>query len=512
MTFYTADDFDSENNKIYNESFFDVLPTLDAKSVDMVFADLPYNCTDCAWDKKVIDLDKMWVELKRIAKSDRTPFIFTCTTKFGYELIKSNPKMFKMDMVWKKRNKTGGLQSRYRPMRNHEMIYFFYKKAPCYNRDTYHKRIKTEFVKAHKIPDHATALGVEHTEKGKDFLGNNTKEDYESGHYDPPSLASVIDDTEMAKSQAGNMLGNNTKEGGSIYKIENDTSDADHKKWKEEHGVVKYDPVNPASVLEYDEEYKKKYTKEFLESSLSGAGVNSETDIYTKENSNEWAKNNKGFTPPNPASVLEIEADPNVNEKGKSVHGYDIKYMNSPRVPSFEPKLPASVQEHDIKVIAACCHGSDDPLCVKCVEHEDKSAVWGYKGLNPDIKTRISDLAKGTANFDPKLPVSCFGDMTEDMIEACHMCTCGIEPEIPQTTFESKKVFIGKRNHQTEKPLDLMEFFLKYWSNEEDTVLDHTMGSGSMGVACAKLNRKFIGCELNEKIFKVAVNRIKNKK
>jgi site-specific DNA-methyltransferase (adenine-specific) len=43
-------------------------------------------------------------------------------------------------------------------------------------------------------------------------------------------------------------------------------------------------------------------------------------------------------------------------------------------------------------------------------------------------------------------------------------------------------------------------------------VLDPTMGSGTMGVACAKLNRKFIGCELNENIFKVAVNRVNKKK
>ena len=57
-----------------------------------------------------------------------------------------------------------------------------------------------------------------------------------------------------------------------------------------------------------------------------------------------------------------------------------------------------------------------------------------------------------------------------------------------------------------------MEFFLKYWSNEGDVVIDPTMGSGTMGVACANLNRKFIGCEMNEKIFDVAVNRVKNKK
>mgnify|MGYP003666603734 FL=1 len=78
----------------------------------------------------------------------------------------------------------------------------------------------------------------------------------------------------------------------------------------------------------------------------------------------------------------------------------------------------------------------------------------------------------------------------------------------PLTMFESGKVFIGKRNHQTEKPQDILEFFLKYWSDEGDVILDPTMGSGSTGVACKKLGREFIGIELTEKYFEVAKNRL----
>ena len=78
--------------------------------------------------------------------------------------------------------------------------------------------------------------------------------------------------------------------------------------------------------------------------------------------------------------------------------------------------------------------------------------------------------------------------------------------------YESTKIFIGKRNHQTEKPQDILEFFIKYWSDEEETILDPTMGSGSTGVACKKLNRKFIGFELDEKIFEKAKKRIADNK
>jgi len=62
--------------------------------------------------------------------------------------------------------------------------------------------------------------------------------------------------------------------------------------------------------------------------------------------------------------------------------------------------------------------------------------------------------------------------------------------------------------HPTQKPVALMEYFIKTYTNKNETVLDFTMGSGSTGVACKNLNRKFIGIELNEEYFKIAQNRI----
>ena len=53
-----------------------------------------------------------------------------------------------------------------------------------------------------------------------------------------------------------------------------------------------------------------------------------------------------------------------------------------------------------------------------------------------------------------------------------------------------------------------MEWILKYYSKEGDVVLDPTMGSGSMGVACENLNRDFVGFELDEKIFEGACERL----
>ena len=62
--------------------------------------------------------------------------------------------------------------------------------------------------------------------------------------------------------------------------------------------------------------------------------------------------------------------------------------------------------------------------------------------------------------------------------------------------------------HPTQKPVALLEYLIKTYTNENEIVLDNCMGSGSTGVACLNTNRKFIGIELNEKYFEIAKNRI----
>lgn len=66
--------------------------------------------------------------------------------------------------------------------------------------------------------------------------------------------------------------------------------------------------------------------------------------------------------------------------------------------------------------------------------------------------------------------------------------------------------------HPTEKPVNLLEYLIKTYSNEGDTVLDFTMGSGSTGVACNNTNRNFIGIENDEKYFGVAKKRVGDEK
>jgi len=65
-----------------------------------------------------------------------------------------------------------------------------------------------------------------------------------------------------------------------------------------------------------------------------------------------------------------------------------------------------------------------------------------------------------------------------------------------------------KSLHPTQKPVALLEYLIKTYTNEGDTVLDNCMGSGSTGVACVNTGRNFIGMELDEKYFNIAQDRI----
>jgi len=66
----------------------------------------------------------------------------------------------------------------------------------------------------------------------------------------------------------------------------------------------------------------------------------------------------------------------------------------------------------------------------------------------------------------------------------------------------------GKTFHKTQKPVKLMEYLIKTYTNENETVLDFTMGSGTTGVACKNLGRDFIGIEMDDKYFDIAKKRI----
>lgn len=133
----------------------EVMKGLPDKSIDCFICDLPYGCLEpqrtrsdeyvkkvkgvsvgqgsCKWDVK-IDLIEFWKQVKRLARNDNTPCLMFCTTKFGAELINSNPSWYRYDLIWDKGCGVSFLSANKMPMRSHESIYVFSKKGSYYKR------------------------------------------------------------------------------------------------------------------------------------------------------------------------------------------------------------------------------------------------------------------------------------------------------------------------------------------------------------------------------------------
>ena len=80
----------------------------------------------------------------------------------------------------------------------------------------------------------------------------------------------------------------------------------------------------------------------------------------------------------------------------------------------------------------------------------------------------------------------------------------------PKNVINFKSCYPNEIVHPTQKPVALLEYLIKTYTNENETVLDFTMGSGSTGVACMNTNRRFIGIELDKNYFNIAKDRIEN--
>jgi len=100
-------------------------------SIDMILCDLPYGTTRNKWDC-IIPFDQLWPHYKRIIKTDGAIVLFG-SGMFTAELMKSNQKMWRYNMIWEKSSPTGFLNSKRMPLRAHEDICLFYKRMPVYN-------------------------------------------------------------------------------------------------------------------------------------------------------------------------------------------------------------------------------------------------------------------------------------------------------------------------------------------------------------------------------------------
>ena len=222
------------------------------------------------------------------------------------------------------------------------------------------------------------------------------------------------------------------------------------------------------------EHHTHKFIKETENKRNGKDGVDNKGMIKNRSKTETITK----YDPPLPTSVIK---DENCYDRDRK-HLRD-GYLNK----QYDPPLPTSV----IRNTADYKNESEmygNIVRTDCMRKNNESMY------NPPLPTSvIKDEIYGNEYLDKKV------DFKNRNGEPRY------EPPLPNSILE---IASQKGKHATQKPVDLIKWCLKYYSKEGDVVLDPTMGSGSTGVACEDMNRYFIGVEMDEAIFNVAVERL----
>ena len=222
----------------------------------------------------------------------------------------------------------------------------------------------------------------------------------------------------------------------------------------------------------YTENIALQHTHKFLKETENKRKVGGK-GCYTNGSKTETCSK---YDPPLPNSIIKEETckyDINKNTYGGGKAGrIKISKAKQDHVAKYDPPLPNSIIKEDTGVYNECDHSSSKKLFRDTKNCKNDSELYG----------------------DVDRPQYLMRKKSESMYN----------PQLPNSILEVKS---EKGKHATQKPVALMEWILKYYSREGGVVLDATMGSGSMGVACINKNRNFIGIEKDETIYKVALDR-----
>ena len=204
------------------------------------------------------------------------------------------------------------------------------------------------------------------------------------------------------------------------------------------------------------------------------------------------------YDPPLPVSVIKEESFKNGTIDGNKVYeGKKVLYRNKSGL--YDPPLPTSVIKEESSTIYNNVGKSTTPI----TKHGVKGETTGQPRYDPPLPTSvIKEEMRPTDKY--KNESTMYGNIDRPDFKRKGGESM-YEPSLPTSILE---IASQRSKHSTQKPVALMSWVLKYYSKENDIILDNCMGSGSTGVACKEMNRRFIGIEMDKDIFKVAEERL----
>ena len=121
--------------QLYQGDCLEVMKNIPDNSIDMILCDLPYGTTACKWDI-IIPFNLLWKQYNRIIK-DNGAIVLFAKQPFTSQLVNSNLKYFRYELIWQKDKGTDFGNANRKPLNSHENILVFYKKQPTYNKQLF---------------------------------------------------------------------------------------------------------------------------------------------------------------------------------------------------------------------------------------------------------------------------------------------------------------------------------------------------------------------------------------
>ncbi len=475
--------------EIYNDNCFNVFPKIKDKTIDLFILDLPYGQTACKWDSE-IDLDKMWKAIKRIMKPNAV-IVFFCTAKFGYTLIHSNPKWFRYDLVWEKSRKVGFLSANKMPLRKHELIYVFSKENNDDVEIERNKELREYAEKVFKyigkniakIEKEIGNKGVVHFyTKGKQF-SLPTKKNYEklTKLYKLNKMENYLNYEELQSKWEAEPKStyNSQKTEGKPHKVKDKKCEiyAGNKIIK---GYENKGTRHPDSILQFEPGHEMVY-------------------IFSKdENENRDDKGNKR------------------NKELREYANKVLEYIGKSKKDII--KELGQCLDHFFRINSSQFGIPIKKNYEKLTKLYNLDKMEGYLNYEELQKKWENPPAKEESTYNSQKtegkPYKTKGSEIENYYrqEGVKYKIKGTENKgtrHPSTILKFNNPV--KSLHRTQKPTDLLEWLIRSYSNEGDTIMDFTMGSGSTGIACLNTKRKFIGIEMDKDIFTIAKERLREK-